>query len=78
MITIEYCKEGHVISDFEIEMYQRFIKGCPLNFEVKVASAIAVDAARVLILRGEIKHTEIQFKFKDQILSVNKYGRIDN
>lgn len=42
------------------------------------SSEVLINAFRVLVKRGHIPYEELIFKYKDQILLINKYGKLDH
>jgi len=81
MITIEYCKEGLAISDFEYQKYVDIIKDYIMHnndFDLKVSTEVLVNAIRVEIYKGNIDCNDIGFMFEDKILYPDKDGRIQN
>ncbi len=80
MLTIEYCKTGEACNDFELNIKANMIiqlyKAGKLS-EYRTSSELLVTALRVLILRKEISHEEIEFLYNSRIMIANVEGRLD-
>jgi hypothetical protein len=74
MIVIEYSKLGFPIPDYSAESFVATWIGNQLNVVVSTSNVFL--AAKAMIARGDIKHTDICFKFKKQELYPDKNGRV--
>ena len=81
MINIKYAKYGQVVSDHMLEdwggaLVERFKK--EPNFGITVGAETMVTMVRVLIVRGELKHTDVVFHDGSSYdeLTVNEYGNL--
>lgn len=70
MLTVIYdAVNGDPVADGLAEKYA--MHHCTQgSTEVKVCNSIAVDAFRVMVVRGVIAHTDIQFKYEGEIIPV--------
>jgi hypothetical protein len=83
-LIIDYNKEGVCLPDEIIEsfieefLYDENFKEDTSDTEchLLVANELIITAFRVKVLSGEIPHTQIVFKFEDQIIKINKDGRL--
>ena len=79
MITIEYCKHGKKVSDFEYEEWveQVLAKNPDEDFAFKVSTATPIDAIRVAIKKGKIDCKKVQFRFEGWDIAVDKHGHLE-
>jgi len=88
-LTIEYDPmAGHVYKDGESQgwvddiIHSTFFAATKIedrdDYVVTVASALLIDYFRLRVAQGIINPDQIQFKFNDEILKTNKYGRIEH
>lgn len=80
MITIEYSPEGVAVADHKAEEFVKNLVDKNWNMyeteglaDAKVSTENVITIARVLKMRDDI---DVQFKFKDEILVLNKDGRL--
>lgn len=79
MLTVEYCKEGEVVSDFDVVSFvQNIIQDLKqgVDKEIKVSTSDVIHQIRLKVAQGGIRYDDIQFKYKDEILIVDKDGRM--
>jgi hypothetical protein len=83
MVTIKYCAEGDAVSDFYLDNWLEDVMiavadvGNTLwerNFEVSTSLPIYIIKREVA--KGNISMDDIQFKYDDKIIRVNRYGAI--
>lgn len=77
MITIEFCRDGEPVSDFDyLEWLDlvRNIQGPGLVF--KVSTSIAIDVIRAEIFVDNIPHTEIRFLYRGEYIYPNKDAKL--
>ena len=77
MLTVEYCKEGLAVSDFDAvqfvrEMFQE--QDGPTEFQVSTSAVI--QQIRLEVARKDIAPEVIQFKYNGQILTINEFGYV--
>jgi hypothetical protein len=78
MITIEYCKDGEPVSDFNyIEWGEKMLKilkriGCDIH--TKVSTSLPVDYIKLLIARGDIDYNNVIFMFEGEQFKFDEYG----
>lgn len=78
MLTIEFhSTKGTPVADglaeeTVLEMYERGFTSFVTSTENLVM------ATRALVAEGTIPHTEVQFRFKDQVISIDRDGRCLN
>lgn len=77
MITLIYNEEGLLVADKKAINWVKGLKGKEDGFKVEVGSDAVFMAARVLVLEGFYTPEEIQFKYNDAILPINKDGRMN-
>jgi len=77
MITIEYCGSGKAIAD---ELAERFVQNLVEDWGDSgrdrggiVSTENVIQAALTMVVRDGI---EVQFKYKDKILTPNEYGAL--
>lgn len=82
MLTLIYHPDGVCVSDAKTMEYALglSIKANQPNEQhsVVVAQAMIIDAVRVLIKRGMINHTLIQFKFNDHLITSDVGGHLSD
>ena len=79
MVTIEYANNGVPVPDWEARAEARRLFSPPnvTDYAYYVYSTEnMIYAIRALVAKGEIDYTNVQFKFKDSILPVEKDGRL--
>jgi hypothetical protein len=86
MITIEYCKDGEKISDFEYEewfeknkeWFEENMDPFNMDVEFKVSTSLIFYYIRVLVAEGKILHNKVQFKMDENIIKIDKAGHMHN
>jgi hypothetical protein len=75
--TVEYCREGEAISDFDCEDRARtFLKDSSAGVSrMNVSTANFITVCRVLIKEGFADHRDVRFLFEGQYIGMNKDGR---
>jgi len=77
MVTIEYCREGLPVSDFD---YDEFLDLVKLNIDndrtFRVSTTIPIYAVRLEIVRGKIDCKKVVFRYFDCLLMANEFGTI--
>jgi hypothetical protein len=73
MITIEYDPDALAVADSWAERFVMHLVEKGKDTEAKVSTENVIQAARALMLREGI---EVQFKYKGEIITPNKYGAI--
>jgi hypothetical protein len=79
--TIEYSQSWPlcaIFADSECEHDARLFLTDPVRDHITVANELFITAARVLIAEGVIPHTEVQFQFRGQIMTVYPDGSLDH
>ncbi len=78
MITVVYdpshsvgIPDGTVIS-----VAEAICTGTPEGESVTVGTGLVIDAIRVLVKTGKIRHDQIQFEYEGNILPIDKDGRM--
>jgi len=75
MITIEYTDNGEAVSDFNYsEWLERVKNNVDSNTTFKVSTSTPIFAIRLAIVKGEVDHKKIKFKYNDKESNVNEYG----
>lgn len=81
MITIDYTGIGTPWSDFNYDLFVELVKDyirIGRTVTLKVSTTPPIDGVRLAVAKGEISPDNVQFMFKDQIIRVNRYGRVYN
>lgn len=80
MLTITYATWGTAISEFELEQWFRYIlqRAKGKDDEVGVSTTAPFHRVRLAILTGEMKHTQVQFKFDDVCMRIRADATIEN
>jgi hypothetical protein len=82
MLVLEYHPDGVCVADAKtMEIAESFVQRAnQLNVmhEVRFSQAMIFDAFRVLIKRGVVDHSLVQFKFKDNLMYCNKDGQMND
>lgn len=77
MVIIEYSKNGHPISDFDLDNLVEAI--CNLsNAKLIYSTSNIFFALKLAIVKRQIDCEKIKFEFNGQILNINKYGAIED
>ena len=79
MITVEYCQEGEAVSDFDVFSFvQDIIQDLKqdIDKEIKVSTSDVIHKIRSEIAQNNIHYDAIQFKYKDEIITVDANGRM--
>lgn len=84
-LIVEYSGDGICVPDAKIdELVTNLISIVDFKnnlddkeYHIQVASELIITALRVKVLAGEIPYTQIEFKFEDKIIKINKDGRLD-
>ena len=78
MITVNYCKVGIPHSDFDLEKSVnaviKWLNTQPEDITLPVSTSNIITALKLAVVEGKIAPEQIQFKFEDEILKVNRYG----
>lgn len=81
MLTIHYDPlHGHVVPD---NLAISHASGVVVAYQqgkltdYTVGSDVLIQAFRLLVTKNEIEHTNIVFAFDDEVLTVDKGGRLD-
>ena len=79
MIIIEYTERGQPVSDFN---YGDWLDNVKRNIDSDhtfvVSTSVPIAAIRLAIVRGEIDHSKIVFRYSDEVFQANEYGAIPN
>jgi len=78
MIVIEYCKDGIPVSDFNYSDWLLTVKNTKADHIFKVSTSLPIDLVRLAIVRNELNHNNIAFKYCDDVFQANEYGAIQN
>lgn len=65
----KYVKK--VIKDFIIPLNK-------LSINIVIGTDLLIDLFRCEVMEGKIKHTEIEFLFKEEIIKINRDGTCNN
>lgn len=79
MITIEYCKDGTPISDFEMDEFVHDIKRLIENNvtkTLKISNELVIRYIQFEILKNEIDYRNVVLKFGDNIIEIDEDGLI--
>ena len=81
MLTIEFNQLGesmpdHMVEDYVLYTMEKYNSG--RITKISVSQELVVDAFKMLVAEGEIDCNEIQFLYRGEIITVNKYGTIAN
>lgn len=75
MVIVEYTKTGEIVSDWDIDELADSvvdaINGGTNKAHLRYANEHMINAIYLRVLRGEINRNIIQFKFNDQIITVD-------
>lgn len=77
MITIEYCKDGTPISDFEMDEFVNDIKKLIENNvtkTLKISNELVIRYIQFEILKNEIDYRNIVLKFEGKIIEFDEDG----
>jgi len=81
MLIIEYDPESTVcVPDSKVLDMAKKYNNCAKNYpetHLIFGQGLVIDAFRVLVTLKEIDYKEIRFKFKDQIMMVDRNGRLN-
>ena len=86
-IIVEYSSkvQGYFFRDGEAEEWVDNIINFMLNkaedkddWELKVSNEMLIHYFRLRVAQGVLKSDQIQFKFNDQIIRVNKFGTLED
>lgn len=81
MITINYCKNGIPMSDFEARQYvSNIIKEFhefKTTFNIETSSENVVNSFRLAIVEDKISINEIIFKYENNVLQLTEYGTFE-
>lgn len=81
MLTIEYCRDGDPISDFEAEEWVREIINIEKNdseFLSKVSTSLPIDLISLAVVDGKLNYKNVKFLFNGEHMFINEYGVIQN
>lgn len=79
MIIIEYASNGEPVSDFNYEKWFQDVlkhKDSDIPITYVVSTSLPISVINLSIARGELKHSDIKFKYNGQLIDVNEYGVI--
>lgn len=77
MITIEYCEDGEAFSDFDLELFIEELQETE-TLELQVSTSNVIKAVTLAIVQDKLVHSDIQFMFNEQLISVNEFGVIQD
>lgn len=63
------------IPDAKVDEWAATVVKHGLN-EVRAGTVSMINAIRLEVIRGNIKHTDVTFSFKDRIIHINKHGTL--
>ena len=81
MITIKYSEGGQAYSDFNLDAFIKMIKLDQVdNFSMKyeVSTSNIIYAVKLAVVRGDLDPEQIQFDWQGQIITVNKFGSLND
>ncbi len=81
MISIEYCKGGEAVSDFEVEQwFPKILEYAQLPTWVNgaISTTPPLDRIRQAIAEGELDHNKVCFVFNGKEIKVNQYGAVQD
>lgn len=79
MIVIDYAEHGNPISDFNYgDWLYNVKKNLDGDHTFVVSTSVPIAAIRLAIVRGEIDHTKIIFRYSNEVFQANEYGAILN
>ena len=79
-ISLEYCKEGKPISDFELDKWLEKLIGefnnASSSIRVKVCNETVIERSLLLITRGVLEFNQLVFIVDGKTLHLNEFGSI--
>lgn len=80
MITIEYCKYGVPVSDFNYNEWLNSVIESQNNSNndtiYQVSTSLPIDIVRLAIVKGDLDNSNVRFLFNGQSFQANEYGAI--
>lgn len=77
MLTVIYDKDSdstpdHLAAQTAENAIKAYLEKPGVDQEFSTSSFIMVEAFRVMVVRGKLKHTELEFEFEDQTITVDE------